>query len=451
MKIQFNTYGNDKQKEAAAAWCDSTTSEAAYGGSKYSGKSYLGCSLAFGDAYIYPETNYFIARKNLNDLRKFTRATIHEIFDHWHITDKHWKFNGQDNYYELYNGSYVFLIGAPYLPNDPDFTRFGSINMTRGVLEEAGELTLKAKENLAATVGRRNNEKYNLHPKILCTCNPTKNFLYTQFYQPSTKGTLPSFRKFIQAYPGDNKRGSAAYLENLERSLTGVDRERLLLGNWDYAADPNSLIPDFTDIMDAFNCLHIIPDATGGALVTDLALRGRDKWIVAHTTGTLETGVCVRFMLERATAEAPDIEKSVRALAARLKIQTSKIVADSDGLGQYLGGYIKGIAEFHGGARASDPKMYDNIKTECAYILATLFNNGRIRIIPDSEEQAEAIRTELGVLRAELIDTEGQKELISKDEMKRILGHSPDFLDVLIMSMYPYVKRVTQGVQSFGF
>jgi hypothetical protein len=33
-------------------------------------------SLIFGDALIYPETHYFIARQELIDLRKFTIPTI---------------------------------------------------------------------------------------------------------------------------------------------------------------------------------------------------------------------------------------------------------------------------------------------------------------------------------------------------------------------------------------
>ena len=62
MIIEFNTHGNLKQKEVCKLWVDATTTDIAYGGSKGSGKSYLGVSLIFGDAFLYPGTNYFIAR-----------------------------------------------------------------------------------------------------------------------------------------------------------------------------------------------------------------------------------------------------------------------------------------------------------------------------------------------------------------------------------------------------
>ena len=133
MKITFDTKGNEKQKLAAKYWIDDETEELLYGGAKYGGKSFLGCSLIFGDALIYPETYYFIARNSLTDLRKYTIPSIHEVFRTWGLeVDAYAKYNGQDSYFELYNKSRVYLLNAEYSPRDPDFHRFGSIQMTRG-------------------------------------------------------------------------------------------------------------------------------------------------------------------------------------------------------------------------------------------------------------------------------------------------------------------------------
>ena len=84
MELEFRTK-NDKQLEAAEAWLDDTTEEILFGGGKAGGKSFLGCTLIFGDALIYPNTHYFIARKELNDLRKFTIPSIHEVFENWKL------------------------------------------------------------------------------------------------------------------------------------------------------------------------------------------------------------------------------------------------------------------------------------------------------------------------------------------------------------------------------
>ncbi len=82
MEIKFKTR-NARQLEAAKYWCDAATEQILYGGAKAGGKSYLGASLIMADALIYPETHYFIARKELTDLRKFTIPTIHEVFANW--------------------------------------------------------------------------------------------------------------------------------------------------------------------------------------------------------------------------------------------------------------------------------------------------------------------------------------------------------------------------------
>ena len=90
MEIVFDTHGNERQKECVAAWLNPDILDIVYGGSKGSGKSYLGVSLIFGDALIYPGTFYFIARKKLNDLRKYTIPSIYEVFEHWGITKEYY-------------------------------------------------------------------------------------------------------------------------------------------------------------------------------------------------------------------------------------------------------------------------------------------------------------------------------------------------------------------------
>src|SRR5690348_2009099 len=134
MKLVFDCNGNDKQLQVVEYWCDKETTDIVYGGSKGSGKSYLLVCLIFGDAFIYPGTSYFIARKSLTNLRKFTIPSIHEVFEHWKIPSSMWKYNGQDNYYELYNGSRVYLLDAKLIPSDPEYYRFGSMQMTRGAI-----------------------------------------------------------------------------------------------------------------------------------------------------------------------------------------------------------------------------------------------------------------------------------------------------------------------------
>jgi hypothetical protein len=88
--------------EAAEYWCDDTTEQLLFGGAKAGGKSFLGASLIFGDALIYPETQYYIARQELIDLRKFTIPTIYEVFQKWGIkADDYMKFKQGANKFRI--------------------------------------------------------------------------------------------------------------------------------------------------------------------------------------------------------------------------------------------------------------------------------------------------------------------------------------------------------------
>jgi len=176
-----------------------------YGGAKAGGKSWLGASLTFGEAFIYPGCHYFIARDSLSDLRKYTLPTIYKVFKDWGVTQRYYNFNGQDNIFKLHNDSKIYLIDAAFQPRDPLYQRFGSIEMTKGWIEEAGQFRREAKNALAATIGRHLNQKYSLPATLLQTCNPSKNYLYKDYYKPWKEGTLKTWEKFIQAFPQDNK------------------------------------------------------------------------------------------------------------------------------------------------------------------------------------------------------------------------------------------------------
>jgi phage terminase large subunit len=283
MILQFDTHGNEKQKLCARYWNDPVVTDIVYGGSKGSAKSYTGCSLIFGSGLIYPETHWFIARKKLNDLRKFTIPSIHEVFGHWKLNDNYYNYNGQDNYFDLYNKSRVYLLDAKYLPSDPLYQRFGSMQMTGGWIEEAGEFESASKQNLQASIGRWKNDVYGITGTLLQTCNPSHNYLYREYYKPFKEGALPDYRKFIQALPSDNKMLPAGYLENLNRILSKSDKERLLYGNWEYDDDPARLM-SYEDILHVFDKREM-PEERRMFITADIARFGSDLLVIGVWKG----------------------------------------------------------------------------------------------------------------------------------------------------------------------
>lgn len=425
MKLLFDTNGNDKQKECCRYWINDTTTEIAYGGSKGSGKSYLGAQVIFSDALTYPDTHYFIARKKLNDLRKFTVPSIHEVFGHWGLDDNQWKYNGQDSFYELYNGSKVFLIEAKYMPSDPLYMRFGSMQMTRGWIEEAGEFESEAKNNLAASIGRWNNDKYGLTPKLLMTCNPSKNFLYKEFYKKSKTGELEDYKKFIQALPADNKSLDSGYLENLWRSLSPNQRKRLLDGDWEYDDDPNALC-DYDSILDIFKNDHVTGDKK--YITADIARMGSDKAIILVWEGWKVVEI-VQFAVSRTT----EIQSAIQALRTKHGIPTSKCIADEDGVG---GGVIDNckIKGFVNNSKPLLKQNYFNLQSQCCYLLAEKINQAEVFIEAEvSDRDKEQIIEDMEVIKSYDSDKDGKLRVLPKEKIKDLIGRSPDWRDALMM------------------
>jgi len=192
------------------------------------------------------------------------------------ISEDYVTYKGNANVFEFYNGSVIYLIYAKYIPSDPNYTRFGSMQITRGWIEEAGEFDVNAKNNLSASVGRWKNDKYNLKAKILQTCNPAKNYLYKDYYLKHKTGELEPHKKFIQALPSDNKKLAKGYLEHLNNVLSPSEKKRLLFGNWEYDDDPNALC-DYESIISIFENDHV--QCEGQKYITgDIARFGSDNY-----------------------------------------------------------------------------------------------------------------------------------------------------------------------------
>lgn len=435
MLLTFKTHGNDKQKEVCRHWIDKSITEIDYGGSKGSGKSYLGCSLIFGDALTYPGTHYFIARKKLNDLRKHTIPSIHEVFNHWKLGPEYYKLNAQDNYFTLYNGSIVYLLQAKYEPSDPLYMRFGSMQMTRGWIEEAGEFEVAAKNNLSASIGRWKNDVYNIPGKLLMTCNPSKNFLYREFYKKNKDGTLEPWKKFVQALPEDNKKLPAEYLEHLRRTLSVSEKERLLFGNWEYDDDPAALL-EYDTIVNIFTNEFV--KGTGRKYITaDVARFGKDKSVIR-----VWDGLKVILRVEMEKKKITEVAAEIRKLATSLGVPMSNVMIDEDGIGGGVVDLLPGCKGFIANSSPVNMKPGENyatLKDQCGFKLQELIS--QIWEPNCDPVVQEKITEELEQLKQKDMDTEGKRRLVPKDVIKEFLGRSPDDLDTYIMRMYFELKK----------
>jgi hypothetical protein len=387
---------------------------------------------------IYPNTYYFIAREELNDLRKYTTPSVIEVFGHMGLDfETYCKFNGQDNFFELYNGSKVFYIDCKYAPRDPEYHRFGSLQFTRGWFEEIGQIQTLAIINLSAAVGRWKNTEYKLMRKILMTCNPNKGFAYNNFYLPHKNGTLPEYRKFITSLPTENKYLSKEYLEALDR-LPENERQRLKYGNWEYDSDPATMIDgDVIDNMFSNNYVQ------GGkkTIIADIARYGSDRAIITVWDGMILID-CIIFPISSMT----DIQNAINALRIKYSVQLTDILVDEDGIGGGVVDNLRCKGFLNNGSPVN--KHFHNLKSECGYKLAELARKIWIKCeLPDKE--VEMIKQELGMLKTYDSDKDGKLRILPKEKIKEKIGRSPDWLDIFIMKMFYNVVKLSTGIQTW--
>lgn len=481
----------DKQISAYDILEDHLTNELGYGGGARGGKSWLGNLWQLNRRISMPNSAGLIARSELTKLRDTTLRTFFKVAKSYGF-DGTYTFNASSLTANFHNGSVIFFREIKYLPSDPEFDRLGSYDLTDAFLDEAQQISAKAISVLKGRfsvlynpmAGRKpqrtdpefkqlgtgdlidpefNPEAEALYqatvqkwrarggwqtiPKALYTCNPKRNWIYTDFVQPDKLGTIKPYRKWIKALPADNPHTDAAYIENLMRG-DAVTVQRLVFGNFEYDDDPSALC-SFDAIMDMFTNDHV----KGGeweekAISADLAMQGRDRFVGSYWEGLL----CF-IKIDKPLAKGKEIEMDLRGLMEEHQVGHSQTVVDSDGMGAYLESYLEGIKEFHGGARAFDEKEFFNLKSECGWKLAEVTNKRQIKIIC-SPDQRQAIMDEMALLKKDKVDDDTtKKRLISKEKMKEELGHSPDYLDNLLMRMYFLVKtralQITEQPESY--
>lgn len=436
-----------KQLEAYKALTDMDNgiSEVLFGGGARGGKSYLGCLWQILSRLKYPRSAGMIGRYDFVTLQNTTLVTFFEVLaslPEYYQKQIHYKASVPP-VVEFANGSVIYIVYFKDRSKDPNFDRFGSYAITDLFIDESQEISAKLISVLRGRFSLLRGQNadgtmWQTKPKALYTCNPSRGWNYTDFYRPYREGTLVPYRKFIQSLPADNPHVTQDYIDNLMRA-DKVTVQRLVYGNFEYDDDPSTLC-DYDAISELFTNKRIQPVGRK-SISADIATKGHDKFIVGSWHGNV-----VYIAADKAFSPGKEIETEIRRVQAQENVPSRYIIVDSDGVGNFLSSYMPGIREFHGGARPADTK-YANLRSECYFKLADMINNRRLRIVC-TPEQRELIKEELAVIRQAFIDNDTKKKtIISKEEMKKLLGRSPDYADMLMMGMWFRRANITAGAK----
>lgn len=445
-----------KQWKALQFLLDDSTTEILYGGAGGGGKSYLGCAWLVMMCNKWPQSRWLMGRSKLKSLKETTLKTFFQVCRDFNIKGDgvHYTYNQQSNSILFSNGSEIILKDLFYYPSDPDFDSLGSLEIAGAFIDEVAQVTQKAVEIVKSRMGKRYEDGTEIKPKLFMSCNPNKGFAYKEFYKKSKDGNMEPGKVFVPALSTDNPHLSKGRLQSLQ-NLKGIDRKRLLLGLWEYEQDESCLM-DYDNIVSLTTNHHIInKDATGRITSTkthdnrelkdryitcDPARLGKDKTVIWVWHGL---NAYKKHVLKGYTTDL--VAAFIKGLESAENVPRTNVIVDSDGVGGGVVDQLKGCVSFVNGGRPFNNENYMNLKAQCYYKLAEVINDKDLLISAELEDnEDDTIREELEQVKAKNMDKDGRKELIGKEEVKSVLGRSPDYSDSLMLRMFPLVKHRTQ-------
>ena len=230
-------------------------------------------------------------------------------------------------------------------------------------------------------------------------------------------------------------------------------------GNWNEYESADEMLTS-QQMIDHF--FKNIPQQDGTRWITaDIALQGEDKFVAFIWDGFHIIDLSVMNC-----SSGKQIMDELKLIASRYKIPNKRIIYDANGLGAYIGGkqsntFLPGSIGFMNNGRAKENSLYFNLKSECAdRMVARMKDKGYSidemllkRMYGDKtlkEHLLDERRTLREFEKGSFLD--GKFRLIKKEEMSRILGHSPDFIDGILMREYGEQKKSNiQGLGNFSF
>jgi hypothetical protein len=390
--------------------------------------------------------------------------------------DKQFKYNSQTNVITWVNGSEILLKDLFQYPSDSNFDSLGSLEITGAMVDECNQCVHKAVQIVKSRMRYKlkdfapNGEKTSklkvtkyeningqkipcewrqsdgvlttgLMPKLLMTCNPAKNWVYSEFYNPSINNTLPAYRKFIQALPADNPYLPSSYVDTLN-SLDESSRKRLLEGLWDYDDNPYAMF-EYADILGLFTNSWVQPTQER-YMTCDIAYTGSDKFVIIIWAGLVAIKIIAIDKIDDTL-----VSKKINELRIEYKVPLKHVIYDADGLMTFTRqstktGFLAGAIGFNNNGKplkvSGKTENYKNLKTQCYYYLSDYARDSKI-FIQDKVFHTQ-ITQELEQINARPFDDDGTLQLEKKDAVRERLKRSPDFADCLMLRMYFEVKGV---------
>lgn len=455
-----------KQREGLALLNDPSVIELLVGGAAGGAKTFLLCLMAVLRCRDYPGAREFIGRRTAKSIRQSTLNTLlTKVHPFLEMDESEFHFQSQTGEIHYKNGSIIFTGELDYQPSDPDFARLGSLEIDDALIDEAGEITLAAKNAIKSRVGRGIiNQKHGIPGKVILSCNPSQNFLRTEYYDPYEKlggggfqkwsiGEITlenkkttAYRAFLRMGAVDNPFLPQSYIDTLA-TLPDRERKRLLDGNWDYADDESSLFrSSLLDKATTYELPIQNPDGKFHKFIgCDISDKGGDKTVFS----LIDNGVLITQKKSSVqmqwdnTSEAPLsrlIADELIEFAQRngFTQQTCRHIAvECNGVGVGVRDMLK-----ERGWQITEYVATHKSRSEGYYQMMLDMDSGNLKLFHETSGLDE-VRKQLVAHTFEMDNQ--QPSVVKKDKLKQKIGHSPDEADSLMIANY--VKNLVSNPQ----
>lgn len=384
-----------------------------YGGAVGGGKSYWLCREGLELSLECSGNVGYLCRHELTSFMRTTMLTLERLLPSDIITQHH----QTEHYYRLVNGSLVFYGGLG--DDQRAIDRLKSMELGWFGIDQAEETS---ESHFFLLASRLRLKAPNVRYKGLMTANPAPGWVKHRFIEQKLEDHI-----FIPSLPRDNPFLPADYEESLRKLYPDELVKQLLEGDWD-ALEAGNYLFKYADIKNAIEREVDIEDSEPNIIGQDIARYGDDssvaiikrgnkvEWIdlwaktnLMHTTGKV-VNLIDRFKPSMVNLDAIGMGSCVYDRLIELKYNQVNAINVQEK------------------ARGEDKEKFANLRAEIYKNLSSKFENGEISIPDDLELVAQLSSVKYK------INSRGQLQMESKEDMKKRGTKSPDKADALALA-----------------
>ena len=265
---------------------------------------------------------------------------------------------------------------------------------------------------------------------------------------------------FIEAKLADNKKlmkADPTYLSNLVNQ-DEEQRARDLDGNWKYRNVGDDLIK-LANLEDFFKNSFQFGD-NQRRCACDVAFDGGDNLVMWLLIGDHIEDVYV------CSATSRTVLNNVKNKLEEWRVLEENFTYDLSGLGQTFKGFFTHAVPFNNRESVEEryKGQFDNIKSQCAYMFYHALNDGELSINPNlldlkfsgdgysNMALRDILRKERKAIKKNIDISDNGFCIIKKRMMKQIVGHSPDFIEALLMVfIFKIKKHKSKHIKGLGW